>query len=113
MRNGQERRQGLRSAATLCVSFTPSFLAGRFGTGIYRGHPTIELVFNNSAPNCESFTGSCNEFFLSANPVLQRRQHLCAEWLSVGSVFKQLHNRLITAEVSQGARRQCFAEFLF
>src|SRR5258708_37440065 len=113
MRNGQESRQELRAAATLRVPFTPSFLAGRFGSGLYRGHPAMELVFNNGATDRKSFTGSCNEFFLAANPVLQRRQHLCAEWLSVGPVFKQLHNRLITTEVSQGTRRKCFAEFLF
>src|SRR5216683_3897659 len=112
MRHGRERRQDLRSLATLRVSFTRSFLAGRFGTGICRGHPTIELVFNNRAPNRKSLTGSRNEFFLSANPVLQRRQHLGAEWLSVGSLFEQLHNRLITTEVREGSRRKCFAEFL-
>src|ERR1035437_3259642 len=109
----RERRQDLHFAASLRVSFTPSFLSGRFGTGIYRGHPAIELVFNNGTPNRKSFTGSGNELFLAANPILQRRQHPGAERLFVGSILQQLHDCLVTIKIGNGARWESVAEFLF
>src|ERR1035437_6042380 len=113
MLSRQERRQDLRSAATLRVSFTPSFLAGRFGTGIRRIHPPVKLVFNNGTPNRKSFTGSGNELFLAANPILQRRQHPGAERLPVGSILQQLYDRLVTVKVDNDACRKRVSEFLF
>src|ERR1019366_4153350 len=98
--------------ATLCVSLTPSSVSGRFGTGICQVHPAIELVFNNGTPNRKSFTGSGNELFLAANPILQRRQHPGAERLFVGSVLQQLYDRLVTVKVGNDARREGVAELL-
>src|ERR1035437_3755196 len=109
----RERRQDLHSAATLRVSFTPSFLAGRFGSGIYGGHPAIQFAFYDCAPNRKSFTGSGNELFLVVNPILQRWQHPGAERLLVGSVLQQLYDRLVTVKVGNDACRKRVSEFLF
>jgi hypothetical protein len=113
MASGQERRQSLLSAATLRVSLTSLALAAWFGTGICRGHPATQFVFNDGALNRKSLTGSGNELFLTANSVFQRRQHPGAERLLVGSVLKQFHDRLVTVEVGNGGRREGVAKFLF
>src|ERR1035437_297741 len=111
--SGRKRRQDLHSAASLRVSFTPSLLTCRFGTFICRIHPAIELVFNNATSNRKSFTGSGNELFLAANPILQRRQHPGAERLLVGSILQQLNHHLVAVKVGNGARWEGVAEFLF
>src|ERR1035441_5489735 len=109
----RERRQDLHSAASLRVSFTPSLLTCRFGTFICRIHPPVQLVFNNGTPNRKSLTGSGNELFLAANPILQRRQHPGAERLPVGSIFQQFYDCLVTVKVGNDARREGVSEFLF
>src|ERR1035437_2622238 len=111
--SGRKRRQDLHSAASLRVSFTPSLLTCRFGTFICRIHPPVQLVFNNGTPNRKSFTGSGNELFLAANPILQRRQHPGAERLLVGSILQQLYDRLVTVKVGNDACRKRVSEFLF
>src|ERR1035437_2146182 len=111
--SGEERRQSLRSAATLRVSLTSLPRCGRFGAGICCVHPTTQLVFNDGALDRKSFTGPGNELVLAASPVFQRREHSGAERLSVGSILQQLHDRLVTVKVGNGARREGVAELLF